>query len=151
MICRQKHERGFSVCCLAWHPSGGQIAYTDTEGRLGLLDGVGASGSAGSSQVQRCTHTHTHLELQKPWRCRSSAELMFRQPAAKDASAEDYDDLFDNDDDGGGVAGEGPSDSQSPVKEAAVGDDDEDDFFLPATGRVRNRGVILDEENSLGE
>ncbi|XP_068169081.1 WD repeat and HMG-box DNA-binding protein 1 [Antennarius striatus] len=36
---RQKHERGFSLCALCWHPGGGQLAYTDTEGRLGLLDG----------------------------------------------------------------------------------------------------------------
>uniref|UniRef100_A0A3B3DUY0 WD repeat and HMG-box DNA binding protein 1 n=1 Tax=Oryzias melastigma TaxID=30732 RepID=A0A3B3DUY0_ORYME len=33
---RQKHEKGFSVCSLAWHPSGRQLAYTDTEGCLGL-------------------------------------------------------------------------------------------------------------------
>uniref|UniRef100_A0A3B1KA74 WD repeat and HMG-box DNA binding protein 1 n=1 Tax=Astyanax mexicanus TaxID=7994 RepID=A0A3B1KA74_ASTMX len=33
---RQKHERGYTVCGMAWHPSGGQIAYTDTEGCLGL-------------------------------------------------------------------------------------------------------------------
>lgn len=45
LCCRQKHEKGFTVCCLAWHPTGGQIAYTDTEGRLGLLDGIGASGA----------------------------------------------------------------------------------------------------------
>lgn len=46
---------------------------------------------------------------------------------------------------------EGLSDTHSPVKKAAVGDEDDDDFFMPATGRVRNRGVILDDENSLGE
>uniref|UniRef100_A0A4W4FPW2 WDHD1 first WD40 domain-containing protein n=1 Tax=Electrophorus electricus TaxID=8005 RepID=A0A4W4FPW2_ELEEL len=38
---RQKHERGYTVCAMAWHPSGGQIAYTDTEGCLGLLDEPG--------------------------------------------------------------------------------------------------------------
>lgn len=53
--CRQKHEKGFSVCCLAWHPSGGQIAYTDTEGRLGLLDGVGAPGTD-AIKVRLWTH-----------------------------------------------------------------------------------------------
>uniref|UniRef100_A0A7N6BWQ2 WD repeat and HMG-box DNA-binding protein 1 n=1 Tax=Anabas testudineus TaxID=64144 RepID=A0A7N6BWQ2_ANATE len=37
---RYKHEKGFTVCSLAWHPSGSQIAYTDTEGCLGLLDGL---------------------------------------------------------------------------------------------------------------
>lgn len=47
---------------------------------------------------------------------------------------------------------EGLSDTHSPVKRAVVGDDDDDDdFFMPSTGRVRNRGMILDDENSLGE
>lgn len=74
---------------------------------------------------------------------------MFQQPASK-KSAKDYDDLFDDDDDDR-VMDEGLSDTRSPVKKAGVGDDDDDDFFMPATGRVRNRGVILDDENSLGE
>lgn len=59
VCCRQKHEKGFTVCCLAWHPSGGQIAYTDTEGRLGLLDGIGSSGTDTSKVLE------THLKLQK--------------------------------------------------------------------------------------
>ncbi|KAJ7991022.1 hypothetical protein DPEC_G00292930 [Dallia pectoralis] len=42
---RQKHEKGYTVCGLAWHPSGTQIAYTDTEGCLGLLDGLSSSSS----------------------------------------------------------------------------------------------------------
>lgn len=73
---------------------------------------------------------------------------MFQQPASK-KSAKDYDDLFDDDDDR--VMDEGLSDTHSPVKKAVVGEDDDDDFFMPATGRVRSRGVILDDENSLGE
>uniref|UniRef100_A0A3Q3W2A2 WD repeat and HMG-box DNA-binding protein 1 n=1 Tax=Mola mola TaxID=94237 RepID=A0A3Q3W2A2_MOLML len=116
---RQKHEKGFTVCCLAWHPSGSQIAYTDTEGRLGLLDGLSSS------------NTDT---LKAP-----------TKPAAKE-----YDDLFDDDDDR--LMDEGLSDTNSPVKKAAAGDEDDDDdnILLPATGRVRNRGAILDDENSLG-
>lgn len=46
---RQKHEKGYTVCGMAWHPSGGQIAYTDTEGCLGLLDGL-ATASAAAAQ-----------------------------------------------------------------------------------------------------
>uniref|UniRef100_A0A8D3DPI5 WD repeat and HMG-box DNA-binding protein 1 n=1 Tax=Scophthalmus maximus TaxID=52904 RepID=A0A8D3DPI5_SCOMX len=46
---RQKHEKGFTVCGLAWHPSGGQIAYTDTEGCLCLLDGLSTSASDGDA------------------------------------------------------------------------------------------------------
>ncbi|XP_059215735.1 WD repeat and HMG-box DNA-binding protein 1 [Centropristis striata] len=118
---RQKHEKGFTVCGLAWHPSGSQIAYTDTEGCLGLLDGLSTSTSSTSSST--------------------------KQAPAKTAAGE-YDDLFDDDDDR--LMDEGLSDTNSPVKKAAVpDDDDDDDFLMPATGRVRNRGAILDDENSL--
>lgn len=58
--------------------------------------------------------------------------------------------MFDGDDDR--LMDEGLSDANSPVKRAAaVEDDDDDDFLVPATGRARNRGGILDDENSLGE
>ncbi|MED6248168.1 WD repeat and HMG-box DNA binding-domain containing protein 1 [Ataeniobius toweri] len=116
---RQKHEKGFTVCSLAWHPSGSQIAYTDTEGCLGLLDRLGTSTAITSS---------TKAPAKKP--------------------AEDYDDLFDEDDDR--LMDEGLRDANSPAKKPAVGeDDDEDDIMIPSTGRVRNRGAILDDENSL--
>ncbi|KAM6942961.1 WD repeat and HMG-box DNA-binding protein 1 [Xenentodon cancila] len=114
---RQKHEKGFTVSSLAWHPSGRQIAYTDTEGCLGLLDGVGAGDAA-------------------------TAKTAAKKPA------KDYDDLFDEDDDR--LMDEGLSDTNSPAKKAvARDDDDDDDFLIPSTGRVRNRGAILDDENSL--
>ncbi|XP_041844962.1 WD repeat and HMG-box DNA-binding protein 1 isoform X2 [Melanotaenia boesemani] len=118
---RQKHEKGFTVCALAWHPSGRQIAYTDTEGCLGLLDGVSTSSTSTTSS---------------------------KAPAKKPAT--DYDDLFDDDDDR--IMDEGLSDTNSPAKKPVVGDDDDDDdeFLMPSTGRVRNRGAILDDENSLG-
>lgn len=74
---------------------------------------------------------------------------IFQQAPAKNP-AKDYDDLFDDDDDR--LMDEGLSDTNSPVKKAVAGDDDDDDdFHVPATGRVRNRGAILDDENSLGE
>ncbi|NXS89847.1 WDHD1 protein, partial [Erpornis zantholeuca] len=38
---RMKHEKKYSICGLAWHPKYKQIAYTDTEGNLGLLENVG--------------------------------------------------------------------------------------------------------------
>uniref|UniRef100_A0A3B4V191 WD repeat and HMG-box DNA-binding protein 1 n=1 Tax=Seriola dumerili TaxID=41447 RepID=A0A3B4V191_SERDU len=123
---RQRHEKGFTVCGLAWHPSAGQIAYTDTEGCLGLLDGLiffspSSSSSSSSSSSQQAP-------VKKP--------------------AKDYDDLFDDDDDG--VMDEGVSDTNSPAKKHVAGDDDDDDdFLMPATGRVRNRGAILDDENSV--
>lgn len=73
--------------------------------------------------------------------------LVFHQAPAKKA-AKDYDDLFDDDDDDR-LMDEGLSDTKSPAKKAD--DDDDDDILVPATGRVRNRGAILDDENSLGE
>ena len=46
---------------------------------------------------------------------------------------------------------EGLSDTHSPAKHpVAGGDDDDDDDLMPATGRVKNRGSFLDDENSLG-
>ncbi|KAM4630148.1 WD repeat and HMG-box DNA-binding protein 1 [Polymixia lowei] len=118
---RQKHEKGYTVCGLAWHPSGRQIAYTDTEGCLGMLDGLSTSNSSTKTT---------------------------KAPASKEAK--EYDDLFDDDDDR--LMDEGLSDTHSPVKKPIVGDnddDDDDDDLMPATGRVRNRGAFLDDENSL--
>uniref|UniRef100_A0A672ZSX3 WD repeat and HMG-box DNA-binding protein 1 n=1 Tax=Sphaeramia orbicularis TaxID=375764 RepID=A0A672ZSX3_9TELE len=105
---RQKHEKGFTVCSLAWHPSGHQIAYTDTEGSLGLLDGLSSASSTSNS---------TKAPINKP--------------------VKNYDDLFDDDDDQ--LMDEGLTDE----------DDDDDDYLMPATGRVRNRGTFLDDDNSM--
>ncbi|XP_042068857.1 WD repeat and HMG-box DNA-binding protein 1-like [Haplochromis burtoni] len=69
-----------------------------------------------------------------------------QQVAAKNP-AKDYDDLFDDDDDR--LMDEGLSDTKSPAKKAVGWDDDDDDFLVPATGRVKNRGAFLDDENSL--
>ncbi|OWK54297.1 WD repeat and HMG-box DNA-binding protein 1 [Lonchura striata] len=38
---RMKHEKKYSICGLAWHPKYKQIAYTDNEGNLGLLENIG--------------------------------------------------------------------------------------------------------------
>ncbi|XP_030016993.1 WD repeat and HMG-box DNA-binding protein 1-like [Sphaeramia orbicularis] len=119
---RQKHEKGFTVCSLAWHPSGHQIAYTDTEGSLGLLDGLSSASSTSNS---------TKAPINKP--------------------VKNYDDLFDDDDDQ--LMDEGLSDTNTPVKKptttTADEDDDDDDYLMPATGRVRNRGTFLDDDNSM--
>lgn len=79
------------------------------------------------------------------------------QPAAvaTKPAAKDYDDLFDDDDDDGALMDEGLSDTRSPVKKTAAAaeqdDVDDEDFLIPSTGRIRNRGAILDDENSMGE
>ncbi|KAK2878995.1 hypothetical protein Q8A67_019786 [Cirrhinus molitorella] len=117
---RQKHEKGFTVCGMAWHPSGGRIAYTDTEGCLGLLEGVSSSSPSSSSTIQS------------------------KATASKETN--DYDDLFDEDDDR--MLDEGMSDSRSPVKKPIMEDDDDDDDLMPATGRPRNRGSFLDDDDN---
>ncbi|KAJ8290247.1 hypothetical protein GJAV_G00010470 [Gymnothorax javanicus] len=118
---REKHEKGYTVCGLAWHPSGAQIAYTDTEGCLGLLDGVLAPSSSSSAK--------------------SSSKV------APNKEVDEYDDLFDGDEDG--VLEENVSRTGLPAKNPVV-EDDEDDDLMPATGRPRNRGAFLDDdENSL--
>lgn len=106
---RQKHEKGFTVCGLAFSPCGSQIAYTDTEGCLGLLEGV------------------------------SSGTQPDRSKSSESAAVRDYDDLFDEDEDG--LMDEG----ESPVKRPRP----EDEEPIPSTGRVRNRAAFLDDDNSL--
>ncbi|KAM6980521.1 WD repeat and HMG-box DNA-binding protein 1 [Aplochiton taeniatus] len=93
---RQKHEKGYTVCGLAWHPSGSQIAYTDTEGCLGMLDGFSSSTSSSTNKAPTST------------------------------GAKDYDDLFDDDDDDDDrVMDDGVSETHSPAKTHAVEDDDD--------------------------
>ncbi|KAL0969859.1 hypothetical protein UPYG_G00233310 [Umbra pygmaea] len=93
---RQKHEKGYTVCGLAWHPSGAQIAYTDTEGCLGLLDGVSSSSSS-----------NTALQSTK------------QAPAS-------YDDLFDDDDDRPMDDGASETHSPAKNRVAVDEDDDDD-------------------------
>uniref|UniRef100_A0A673FJS4 WD repeat and HMG-box DNA-binding protein 1 n=1 Tax=Sinocyclocheilus rhinocerous TaxID=307959 RepID=A0A673FJS4_9TELE len=117
---RQKHEKGFTVCGMAWHPSGGRIAYTDTEGCLGLLEGVPSPSLSPFSSRSYC--------------------------ATNTKETNDYDNLFDEDDDR--MLDEGMSDSRSPVKKPIMEDDDDDDDLMPATGRPRNRGSFLDDDDN---
>lgn len=60
---RQKHEKGYTVCGMAWHPAGGQIAFTDTEGCLGLLDGVCTSSSSSSSYTTTTKNTTVFISV----------------------------------------------------------------------------------------
>lgn len=43
---------------------------------------------------------------------------------------------------------EGMSDSRSPVKKPVMEDGDDDDDLMPATGRPRNRGSFLDDDDN---
>ncbi|KAH0620252.1 hypothetical protein JD844_020350 [Phrynosoma platyrhinos] len=115
---RVKHEKGYTICGLAWHPKGGQIAYTDMEGNLGLIENV--------CDVEEKKSNHT-----------ASA------PATKD-----YDDLFDEDDNEDFLNGDLTGDDWG--SKAVRNDEDEDDDLMMASGRPRNKGAIIeDDENSL--
>ncbi|XP_017330803.1 WD repeat and HMG-box DNA-binding protein 1 isoform X2 [Ictalurus punctatus] len=118
---RQKHEKGYTVCGMAWHPAGGQIAYTDTEGCLGLLDGVCASSSSSSSSSSSATTKNITVSESK--------------------EQNGYDDLFDEDD--GGLLDE--------CRSVSAGDEDEDDDLVPATRKPRNRGNVLDDDENSRE
>ncbi|KAG8561603.1 hypothetical protein GDO81_015408 [Engystomops pustulosus] len=66
---RVQHDKGFTVCCLSWHPKLPQVAYTDSEGNLGVLEHVCQGGGVSASTK------------------------------VSSAATKDYDDLFDGDDD----------------------------------------------------
>ncbi|KAM5130000.1 WD repeat and HMG-box DNA-binding protein 1 [Mantella aurantiaca] len=60
---RVKHEKGFTICALAWHPKLPQVAYTDNEGNLGLLENVcqGAEKSTGDKSSVAATKDYDAL------------------------------------------------------------------------------------------
>ncbi|XP_054827685.1 WD repeat and HMG-box DNA-binding protein 1 [Eublepharis macularius] len=115
---RVKHEKGYTICGLAWHPKASQVAYTDSEGNLGLLENVGGiDGKKSNSKVSAPT-------------------------------PKDYDDLFDGDDNEDFLNGDFIEPQSSP--RAATNYEDEDDDLAIASGRPRNRGAIIeDDENSI--
>ncbi|XP_062974254.1 WD repeat and HMG-box DNA-binding protein 1 [Elgaria multicarinata webbii] len=116
---RVKHEKGYTICGLAWHPKGGQIAYTDMEGNLGLLENVCAVVGK-----------------------KSDPKLQAPTPTTKS-----YDDLFDEDDNEDFLNRDMVGDDWGT--KAVTNDEDEDDLTV-ASGRPRNRGAIIeDDENSL--
>lgn len=66
---RVQHDKGFSICCLSWHPTIAQVAYTDNMGNVGVLDNVCKAGAVPASTK------------------------------VSSAANKDYDELFDGDDD----------------------------------------------------
>ncbi|KFQ34621.1 PREDICTED: WD repeat and HMG-box DNA-binding protein 1 [Merops nubicus] len=58
---RMKHEKSYSVCGLAWHPKYSQIAYTDTEGNLGLLENIGDGKKANDKVTSTVTKDYNDL------------------------------------------------------------------------------------------
>ncbi|NXY17824.1 WDHD1 protein, partial [Atrichornis clamosus] len=58
---RMKHEKKYSICGLAWHPKYKQIAYTDTEGNLGLLENIGDKEKPNDKVVGAMTKDYNDL------------------------------------------------------------------------------------------
>ncbi|XP_042538546.1 WD repeat and HMG-box DNA-binding protein 1 [Dipodomys spectabilis] len=117
---RVKHEKGYTICGLAWHPTCDQISYTDAEGNLGLLENVcDSSGKTSRSKVS------------------SRVE-------------KDYNDLFDGDDISNPGDFLHDSAVEIPSFSKGVLDDDNDDDLTLASSRSRHRSHILeDDENSV--
>ncbi|XP_076787282.1 WD repeat and HMG-box DNA-binding protein 1 isoform X2 [Arvicanthis niloticus] len=101
---RVKHEKGYAICGLAWHPTCSRICYTDVEGNLGILENVcDLSGKVSSSKVS------------------SRVE-------------KDYNDLFDGDDtnSAGDFLNDNAVEIPSFSKGIINQDDDNDDLMLSA-------------------
>ncbi|KAM9381306.1 WD repeat and HMG-box DNA-binding protein 1 [Phaethornis superciliosus] len=58
---RMKHEKSYTICGLAWHPKYKQIAYTDTEGNLGLLENIGDGKRADDKVASEVTKDYNGL------------------------------------------------------------------------------------------
>ncbi|XP_047395850.1 WD repeat and HMG-box DNA-binding protein 1 isoform X2 [Sciurus carolinensis] len=117
---RVKHEKGYAICGLAWHPTCGRISYTDAEGNLGLLENV----------------------------CDASGKMSSRKVSSR--VEEDYNDLFDGDNtsNAGDFLNDNAVEIPSFSKET-INDDDDDDLML-ASSHARQRSHILeDDENSV--
>lgn len=122
-----KHEKGYSICSLAWHPKGGQIAYTDTEGNLGLLDNV----------------------------CSDDKKEPINNVSR--AVTKDYDDLFDGDDDDEDFLNRDPMEQQDdedgpmPVSgrtrlRGPILDDDDNSLDIPSLKNGADHGGDIGEE-----
>uniref|UniRef100_A0A4X2KS58 WD repeat and HMG-box DNA binding protein 1 n=1 Tax=Vombatus ursinus TaxID=29139 RepID=A0A4X2KS58_VOMUR len=118
---RVKHEKGYTICGLAWHPTSRQLAYTDAEGNLGLLENVcDTDGTKSSSKVSGIGNKV-------------------------------YNHLFDGDDDSdnadnGDFLNENTEFQLTP-KGRTNYEDDEDDLML-ASGYPRHRNHILEDDDS---
>ncbi|XP_006894404.1 PREDICTED: WD repeat and HMG-box DNA-binding protein 1 [Elephantulus edwardii] len=117
---RVKHEKGYSICGLAWHPTCGRIAYTDAEGNLGLLENVcDLSGKKSSNKVSN--------RVEK-----------------------DYDDLFDGDDASNAGDFLNDNSVETPFSKGITNDGEDDDDLMLTSSRHRLRSHILeDDENSV--
>ncbi|XP_021037125.1 WD repeat and HMG-box DNA-binding protein 1 isoform X3 [Mus caroli] len=101
---RVKHEKGYAICGLAWHPTCSRICYTDVEGNLGVLENVcDLRGKVSSNKVS------------------SRVE-------------KDYNDLFDGDDtsSAGDFLNDNAVEIPSFSKGIINDDDDNDDVMLAA-------------------
>ncbi|NXK85091.1 WDHD1 protein, partial [Amazona guildingii] len=58
---RMKHEKNYTICGLAWHPKYKQIAYTDTEGNLGLLENIGDEKKSNDKVTSTATKDYNDL------------------------------------------------------------------------------------------
>lgn len=116
---RVKHEKGYAICGLAWHPTCSRIAYTDAEGNLGLLENVcNPNGKIPSSKVS------------------SRVE-------------KDYSDLFDGDDTSNPGDFLNDSAVETPSFPKGIMHDDDDDTVLASGRPRQRSHFLEDDENSV--
>jgi hypothetical protein len=63
-----RHDRGYSICGLAWNPSGnGEIAYCDVMGQLGTLENcIPAASGDSDTCVSQCWQSSTYSFISAP-------------------------------------------------------------------------------------
>nr|XP_045010764.1 WD repeat and HMG-box DNA-binding protein 1 isoform X2 [Jaculus jaculus] len=116
---RVKHEKGYSICGLAWHPTCSRICYTDGEGNLGLLENV-----CGSNEKMSNSKVPSRVE-------------------------KDYNDLFDGDDASNGGDFLHDNALEIPAfSKGLMHDDEDDDGLMLASGRPRQRSHILEDDEN---
>ncbi|XP_067847686.1 WD repeat and HMG-box DNA-binding protein 1 isoform X2 [Heptranchias perlo] len=116
---RLRHEKAYRICAMAWHPSKGKLAYTDSEGNLGLLEGVLIDAE--------------------------SKELASHSAAA---TLDDLFDEEDSDLPTNGMNLSQPSPIRQPLADDDVDDDnDDDDNVMAIVNRSRHHRAIEDDNS----
>uniref|UniRef100_A0A670HTC5 WD repeat and HMG-box DNA-binding protein 1 n=1 Tax=Podarcis muralis TaxID=64176 RepID=A0A670HTC5_PODMU len=114
---RVKHDKSYTICGLAWHPKGGQVAYTDMEGNLGLLENV--------CDVDGKKSNHK----------------------ASVPGVKDYDELFDEDDGEDFLNRDSVGDDWGPKAARNDEDDDDDPMMASGRPRNRGAIIEDDENS----
>lgn len=132
---RMRHEKTHRICAMAWHPTKGNIAYTDSEGNLGMFERILADVGGKGLPSQSTTNTLDDLFDEEPGDL-TKKDLYLSQPSPiRHPFADDDDD--DDDDNVMGIINrsrhhrtiedDNSHDAGSSIHLDKVADDDYDD------------------------